>query len=76
MATENRVKIDIRTTQETVDRADALIAHVARMRGVEATRADVVREAIVQGMRVLEQEKADATDRKYKPSRLRKAKRP
>jgi hypothetical protein len=56
-------RIDTETTQLTIRvsrrvalRAERLIEHVGRSLGVPATRTDVVREAILRGLDVLERE--------------------
>ncbi len=58
-------RIDAETTQLTIRvsrrvamRAEALIALVGRELGIPATRTDVIREAILRGLDVLENEAA------------------
>jgi hypothetical protein len=51
-------QLTIRVSQRVAMRAERLIEHVGRSLGVPATRTDVVREAILRGLDVLEREAA------------------
>jgi hypothetical protein len=51
-------QLTIRVSQRVALRAERLIEHVGRSLGVPATRTDVVREAILRGLDVLESEAA------------------
>ena len=54
-------QLNLRLTRDTVARADDLIAHVGQALGlVKPTRADVLRSAVVRGLREIELERAAA----------------
>lgn len=53
-------QLTIRVSKRVALRAERLIDHVGRSLGVPATRTDVVREAIMRGLDVLEREAAAA----------------
>ncbi len=62
MADENdKGSTSLRLTPQVLTRADGLIGHLAHMQGRSCTRSDVLREAIAQGLRVLEQEQRTGT---------------
>ena len=55
-------QIAVRTSPELVERADAMIAFLSGLRGVQVTRSDVYREALVRGLRDMEREERKTAD--------------
>lgn len=56
--TKNAEQLNIRLGAEAIARADALIEHLSDSQGIAGTRTDVLRSAIMLGLRQLELEKA------------------
>ena len=52
------IQTTVRLDPDVIDRADALCAHLTVQRGLPLVRSDVLREAIMRGLRDLELEKA------------------
>lgn len=48
--------INVRASQDIITRADALIEYVSSARGKNASRSDVVREAVLRGLAAMERE--------------------
>ncbi len=70
---EGSIQMSARVDSSMVDRADSLIAHVTTKRGLTSKRADVWREALIIGLRMLEQERDLAELQEGKPGKRRKA---
>lgn len=60
MAAEKSVQLTVKVDPRIVERADALVDHVAKDTGIAATRADVLRIAIVRGLQAIERDKSRA----------------
>lgn len=55
--------LNVRASTDIIDRADALITFVTSKRGKNASRSDVVREALLRGLASMERESGrDAED--------------
>jgi hypothetical protein len=56
--------VGIRLSQQVLDLADSLIVHVAkdinRYPGTSPSRSDVLRQAMVMGLKAMEEEKQDS----------------
>lgn len=60
MGKDNGV-VNLRLTPAVLEQAAALVPHLTQMLGKPCTRSDVLRQALVQGLRALEIERRDAT---------------
>ncbi len=58
--TDLKGTLNLRLTPEVLGRADALVEHLKAVQGRACTRSDVVREAIVRGLRALESDRRHA----------------
>lgn len=53
------VKVTVRLSPNVIARLDALIETVAEKTGLAASRSDVLREALMSGIRTLERQRSD-----------------